>query len=180
MRPPRGFSTGTVSSSPCTAYGGSNLCGASDTAVAAQDLRCAGGELNIDECTWSAPGSACTSHELDSVVYCSSGPSIVEGSARLLSDDGAPSLDGNGLPEVYVAGAWSPLCNINAAAASVLCKSMGFSGRGTVTGVGRARSPPNVGSLECQGNEASVMSCFFEVGGDVYCALSEASAVSCA
>ena len=41
----QGYDHGPVGSSPCSFYGGSNLCGKLGTAIAMKDLKCSGGEL---------------------------------------------------------------------------------------------------------------------------------------
>ena len=65
-----GYDFGTVSSTPCSNYGGRSVCGAKGSLVAAQNLQCSGEELELSECTWQAPSIACESHDADSVVYC--------------------------------------------------------------------------------------------------------------
>merc|ERR1719226_477132 len=134
-----GYDYGVPSTSACGGYGAANLCGAAGTPVAAQNLACAGGELSITECAWSVPSGAGLSHGEDSVVYCGSATSsTAEGSVRLLSADGAPSLTGDGFAEVFLDGAWSPVCGISSGAASVLCKAAGFTG--IASGTETARS----------------------------------------
>lgn len=68
-----GYGSGVASDSPCGSYGGSDVCGAPGSPVAMQSLTCAGGELAITECEWSAPDAACSSHGSDSVVFCVGG-----------------------------------------------------------------------------------------------------------
>lgn len=150
-----------------------------------EDLACQGGELSIAECKWSAPGPACLAHDADVLVYCGrdADAGALEGSARLLSEDGAPSLTGAGILEVFAAGAWSTVCGVSTGAASVACKAMGFSGAaaaGPAAEKGRGRSAPALGELTCSGSEASVLECSFQLGEDVYCAATEASVVRCA
>merc|ERR1712032_513513 len=130
-----------------------------------------------------APSKACLTHEEDSIVYC--GPSIgtSEGSVRLLSAEGAPSLSGHGLVEIFVKEEWSPVCGISQGAQSLLCKALGFAGADSSGGgadVARSSRTPSVGDLDCRGSEASVLDCSFDAGDDVYCAPSEASMVHCA
>merc|ERR1740121_1870903 len=50
-----GYDYGVPSLSPCSTYGGANLCGASGSAIAWADLTCSGDELTVAECTWSTP-----------------------------------------------------------------------------------------------------------------------------
>ena len=60
-----GFDFGTVSSSPCGAYGGSDVCGAAGSPVALGSLTCRGGELDwVSECSWEPAQGA--SHADDS------------------------------------------------------------------------------------------------------------------
>ena len=160
------------------------MCGAAGSPVAMKDLQCAGGEFSIDECTWSAPDAACAAHELDSVVFCGKTDALTgEGTARLLSSDGAPSLSGAGLLQIYHDGVWTPVCGLTPGAASVACKTMGFAGA-SVSGAAAQSSTnaeiPLLGNLHCDGSESSVTDCSFEQGDDVYCAPSEAAVVSCA
>ena len=94
-----GYKGGVVSSTPCSFYGGANVCGAAASPVAMADLKCIGTEWSLQDCEWSAPDATCATHEQDTVVYCmtSSGAGKVpEGTVRLLAHDGAPSLDGVG------------------------------------------------------------------------------------
>merc|ERR1711997_122805 len=96
------------------------------------------------------------------------------GSARLLSVDGALSLSGDGIVEVFLHEAWSPVCRISSGAASVLCRALGFPGTTTAVGTAQGTMAPVVGDMSCSGSEASVLECSFESGEDVYCAPSEA------
>ena len=176
-----GYEYGVPSLSPCSSYGAANLCGASGTKVAMSDLTCTGDELTLTECTWSAPSDGCLSHEADSIVFCGSSAGTSEGSVRLLSAEGAPSLTGQGALEVFLNEAWSPVCGISPGAQALACKALGFAGADSSGGsVGAAGSRiPRVGSLECGGSEASLLDCSFEANDDVYCAASEASTISC-
>merc|ERR1719191_349745 len=47
-----GFLDGVASTTPCSAYGGSNVCGASGSAVAMKALKCTGVEAMVQECAW--------------------------------------------------------------------------------------------------------------------------------
>jgi hypothetical protein len=178
-----GYDWGSISPSACSTYGAANLCGEAGTAVAAQDLRCTGGELSVAECAWSPPAGRCLEHNLDTVVYCGSGPGgPAEGAVRLLSD-GAPSLTTSGLVEVFMGGLWSPVCGMNPGAVAVACKSMGSAGAAATHAsaeTAHATNLPQIGGLSCKGTEESVLDCSYEAGEDVYCAASEASSVSCA
>ena len=78
------------------------------------DLTCSGSEWSLEECSWSAPDDVCMGHGQDTIVYCSKNEvsgSIAKGAVRLISEDGSPSIDGKGRPEVHLDGAWSPICN---------------------------------------------------------------------
>ena len=97
--------------------------------VGLANLVCDGGELDIQDCSFTAPDAACLDHSLDSIVYCgleghSSNPP--EGTSRILSFDGSPSIDGVGRLEMFSAGGWSPVCTsgFTSGAANVACKSM--------------------------------------------------------
>ena len=175
-----GYEYGVPAMSPCGSYGAANLCGAIGSPVVMQDLACTGGEMSITECSWLTPSSV--AHDQDSVVYCgSSSTGIAEGSVRLLSSEGAPSLSAFGLLEIFLSGSWSPVCGVSSGAESLVCKALGFAG--TASGeveAGRSSSAPRIGGLTCSGTESSVLDCSFESGDDVYCAPSEASAIHCA
>jgi len=174
-----GYEYGVLAMSPCGAYGAANLCGAIDSPVAMQDLVCSGGEMSVTECSWVTPSNAV--HDQDSVIYCGSSTGTVEGSVRLLSTDGAPSLSADGIVEIFLSGSWSPVCGISSGAESLVCKALGF--MGTASGAvesGHGFSAPRIGGLTCSGTEGSVLECSFESGDDVYCAPSEASIVHCA
>ena len=150
-------------------------------------LTCSGSEWSLEECSWTAPDEACLSHAGDAVVYCSSaGASVPQGAVRLISSDGSPSINGAGRPEVYVNGAWRPICSsgISSGASAVICKSMGFSG--AVGAAAKCSTPdacgdaaPGVSELACSGQESGVLTCPHEAGDDVFCAPSESVVVSC-
>ena len=149
-------------------------------------LACTGSELSVSECRWSAPGQACLGHTLDSVVFCgeASRSSTPEGAVRLLSSEGAPSLTGAGVLEIYIGSAWSPVCGITPGAAAVACKLMGFTSTAATPGgvllAGSVAREPRVGDLDCGGSESSILGCSFQEGDDVFCAPAEAAVVQCA
>lgn len=156
--------------------------------MAAKDLRCSGGELDIVQCAWEDPTAGCEEHGLDSVVYCGvAGARLPEGSVRLVADDGAPSIDGVGRMEMFWKGAWEPVCKDNFAAGAVACKQMGFSGFLDSFSCGAAggknycaATAPRISEVACRGGEDDVASCAFEAGEDVFCAPSEGVALRCA
>merc|ERR1711924_327452 len=97
------------------------------------NLKCAGSEWSVEECSWSTPDGACAGHAQDTVVYCTKvgkGGSPSEGAVRLIAADGSPSIDGKGRPEIFMESTWVPICSSGASSgtAAVICKSMGFSG----------------------------------------------------
>jgi len=182
-----GYARGSISSSPCRFYGGADLCGASGSPVAMADLRCSGSEWGVEECTWAIPDEACLSHSQDTIVYCatSQGAGTPQGAVRLLAADGSPSISGAGRPEVFVDGAWLPICSTGASAgaANVICKSMGFSGAGgssKCSGHDCGSTEPGIGELACSGTELGPLACPHEAGDDVFCAPSESLVVTCA
>ena len=108
------------------------------------------------------------------------------GSLRLLSEGGAPSIDGVGRLEVFLSGAWAPVCSegFTDGAAAVACKSMGFTGaepaRGGCVNAGLCGvNTPHLSNVECVGSESSLLSCPHIEGGDVYCAPEESVVVRC-
>ena len=125
-----GYDFGSVGSA-CGSYGGSSLCGDAGVPIAMKDLTCEGGEMKVQDCSYAPPDSTCSDHSLDSVVYCgTTGKSgnIEDGTLRIMSHDGSPSIDGEGRLEMFKAGSWAPICSITAGAEMVACKSMGFAG----------------------------------------------------
>ena len=180
----QGYDYGVPSLSPCSTYGAANLCGASGTKVAMASVACTGDELTLTECAWSVPSEACLTHEADSIVYCgSSSTGFSEGSVRLLSAEGAPSLTGQGALEMLVNEEWSPVCGISPGAQSLACKALGFAGAADSSAgsmeIAGGSHIPRVGKLDCKGSETSLLDCSFEAGDDVYCAPAEASTISC-
>ena len=165
-------------------WGGSDWCGVAGNPVAMKGLACTGGELSVMDCKWSLPDVACANHVADSLVYCGNakGADVVpEGSARIISYDGAPSFDGTGRLEVFQAGAWAPVCRdgFSAGSASVACASMGYEGvvaakaqacRGAQGQDFCGDVSPRLSSVACVGNEAGLLACPHEEGGDVFCA----------
>merc|ERR1712113_859690 len=166
-----GYDFGTVSTSSCGNYGG---------------------ELDIQECSFSAPDASCLEHGSDSVVFCGSSGggagSIQDGAMRLLAADGSPSIDGTGRLEIYVGGAWGSVCfsGFTAGAANVACKAMGFSGAqssdgaspcGRVGGCGSAA--PQIGEVACAGQEVDFLSCPHAGVDDVFCAPEESVWLRC-
>jgi hypothetical protein len=144
----------------------------------------------LEECSWSAPDDVCMGHGQDTIVYCSKNEvsgSIAKGAVRLISEDGSPSIDGKGRPEVHLDGAWSPICNSGTTpgAQTVICKAMGFSGAGAggvakCAGKGCGNTAPGFSELACSGSERNVLECPHQVGEDVFCAPSESIVVTCA
>jgi hypothetical protein len=157
-------------------------------AEAMADLTCTGAEWSIEECSWAAPDEACSAHSQDTVVYCAkSDAAVPQGAARLIAADGSPSIDGKGRPEIFMEGAWVPICSsgVGPGAAAVICKSMGFSGAGAggasaCSGGLCGDAAPGLSELACTGSESDVLSCPHEAGDDVFCAPSESVVVTCA
>merc|ERR1712032_407087 len=179
---------------PCGQYGGSNVCGAQGSPIAMKDLVCLGGELDVEECTWITPDTACAEHALDSIVYCASADgsdTLQDGALRLISSDGSPSVDGEGRLEMFVSQEWAPVCNEGFTEGSevVACKQMGFSGAGAPQARPSCRTfhgqnacgmeEPRVSKLACSGEEDNVLSCPFESDEDVFCAAEESVIVRC-
>lgn len=189
-----GFDYGTLGTSPCSTYGGSDLCGSPNIPVAMANLVCEGGELDIQECSFSKPSASCLGHERDSIVYCGgeSSGGFTDGTLRLLSFDGSPSIDGVGRLEIFHGGAWGPVCSsgFTAGAAAVACKAMGFSGAdqsstglacGNVGGKNYcSAAAPQLSEVSCSGQEVDLMACPHEDSDDVFCAPEESVVLRCA
>ena len=150
------------------------------------DLKCSGSEWSVDECSWSAPDASCQAHARDTVVFCShtGEATTAQGTVRLLAGDGSPSIDGKGRPEIFMEGAWAPICSsgVSAGAAGVICKSMGFSGSTSSSkcnGDGCGNAAPGVSELACTGAESEPLACPHQAGDDVFCAASESLVVAC-
>ena len=154
-------------------------------------LTCAGGELDIQDCSFSAPDAACLEHAGDSVVFCGSSGgagSIQNGAVRLLGADGSPSIDGSGRLEIYLAGAWGPVCfsGFTAGAANVACKAMGFAGAQSSDGASPCRRvggcgsvAPQIGEVACAGQEADLLTCPHAGVDEVFCAPEESVLLRC-
>ena len=188
-----GYDFGSVGTSSCEMYGGSNVCGIAGSPVAMASLSCSGGELDIQDCSYSIPDAGCASHAGDAIVFCGSkgGAGFVEsGALRLLDTDGAPSIDGVGRLEVFNTNAWVPVCysGFNAAAATVACKAMGFTGA-AVDGVARCRRgdggglcglvAPQISEVACAGQEVDLLSCPHVGADEVFCAPEESVVLRC-
>ena len=81
-----GYAAGAASTSPCSSYGGSNVCGSAGSSVAMKNVKCNGGEAAIQECPWADPDAECASHLSDSVVFCTNhkpDEAVAEGTLRL-------------------------------------------------------------------------------------------------
>jgi len=188
-----GYDFGSVSTSPCGNYGGANLCGAINSAVAMSDLKCEGGELDIHECAFTSPDATCLSHDYDSIVFCGFEDTVrfQEGSVRLLSYDGSPSIDGVGRLEVFHASSWGPVCTsgFTLGAANVACKAMGFDGAhssGDPFSCGDYAGKnfcgilaPQLSELACSGQEDALLSCPYDDLDDVFCASEESVLLRC-
>ena len=190
-----GFDFGSVSTSPCGSYGGVDSCGASGMPVGVANLVCDGGELDFQDCSFTAPDAACLDHALDSIVYCGRegySSDAPEGTSRILSFDGSPSIDGVGRLEMFAAGGWSPICTsgFTSGAANVACKSMGFAGAqtsaehsscGNVGGNNYCgATEPRISAMACSGEESDLSACPYESSDDVFCAPEESVVLSCA
>lgn len=188
-----GFDYGTLSSSGCSGYGGADHCGDATTPIAMKNLRCQGGEMDVQECAWEQPDASC-GHASDAIVYCGRTGATgapPEGSTRLLSHDGAPSIDGTGRLEVFRGGAWTAVCRagFSSGAAAVACKAMGFAGVkpapgsnacGTYHGANFCGAEPaRISELACVGQEAGLLACPFKADDDVYCAAEENTVIAC-
>jgi len=188
-----GYSRGMVASRPCASYGGSNLCGATGSPVAMMNLTCVGGEMDIRDCTWTSPIGDCLTHALDTVLFCAVDASAAvpdDGALRLISYDGAPSIDAVGRLEIYDGGAWGSVCSegFSAGSAAVACKQMGFVGSAT-PGSSQCSSYAELGycsegavavsHVSCTGAEQRISECGFEAGADVFCAPNEAIVLAC-
>ena len=187
-----GFEFGSVSSTPCSFYGGSNICGAPGSPVALKSLSCAGSEMNVGDCNFEAADAGCADHALDSVVHCgmmNSSP-FTDGAVRLVDGSGAPALalgsQTSGRLEVYLAGSrtWAPIskAGFHTGAATVACKWMGFSGQASFEackGVECGSIPPHLSELACSGSEANLLECGHAALDDVFCAPEESVIVAC-
>lgn len=157
------------------------------------DLRCSGSEWSIEECSWASPDDACMTHREDTIIYCAKSEAMAsapQGAVRLISQDGAPSIDGKGRPEILMGEAWVPICSsgLSSGSTSVICKSMGFSGAGAAdtSSCGNFHGEnycgdvaPGLSELSCSGSESEVLACPHEAGEDVFCAPSESVVVAC-
>ena len=107
---------------------------------------------------------------------------------RLIDGDGAPSIDGIGRLDIVYSGTWAPVCSsgFTSGAATVACKTMGFSGAEFSAEVLNCKSAklcggsaPHVSSVSCAGSSASLLDCKHESGKYVYCAPEETVVIKC-
>ena len=188
-----GYDFGSLGSSACNRYGGNDLCGAPGSSVAMADLTCSGGELDIQDCSYTSPSTSCLGHELDAIVFCgmNSRGGDDEGVTRILDAAGAPSLDGVGRLEIFRNGAWGPVCRsgFTVGAASVACKAMGYSGTASSETNLDCRDAlehnlcggvePRISDVSCSGQEASIVECPHEEDDNVFCAPEESVVIHC-
>ena len=177
-----GYEFGSVATSTCSSYGGSDLCGSPEAHVAMANLDCSGGELDIQECSYTEPNATCLDHMRDSIIFCSDGKDagqFAEGTLRLLGVEGAPSISGAGRLEVFSAGKWAPVCRtgFSKGAATVACKGMGFAGANHSDDVDACRLfrsenycgeiIPRLSEFTCVGDEGNLMDCPHAESDDV-------------
>ena len=187
-----GYDFGSVASSPCGSYGGSDLCGSAGSRVAMANVVCEGGELDLEECSYSEPDGSCMDHSQDSIVYCGgTDDAAADGALRLLDADGAPSMDGVGRLEILRKGVWSPVCHsgFTTGAASVACQSMGYTGVDSANGAKRCSDyvgqnncgnvAPQLSEVSCSGQEADLLTCPHEESDEVFCAPQESTILHC-
>lgn len=188
----QGYDHGSVGSSPCSSYGGTNLCGKLGSPIVMKDLQCGGGELELSGCKWTAADEGCSSHAMDAVVFCTVATRTgvyADGTLRLMSHDGSPSIDGAGRLDMFRAGVWGSVCSegFTPGSAAVACKQMGFTSGQLLAGATRCiangknycANPPHVAEVSCSGRELEITSCPFEQGEDVFCSASEAVILDC-
>jgi len=188
-----GYDFGSLGSSACDRYGGNNLCGVPGSIVAMADLTCSGGELDIEECSYTSPSTSCLGHELDAIVFCGLNfrNGVDEGASRLIDADGAPSVDGIGRLEIFHEGAWGPVCRsgFTGGAANVACKAMGYAGAAALENKLSCRDvskrnycgdlAASLGEVSCSGQEANILECSHEKDDNVYCAPEESVVIHC-
>ena len=189
-----GYEFGSVATSPCGTYGGSDMCGSAGSRVAMASLACKGGELDIEECSSSEPDETCLDHSQDSIVYCGVGDNsggFAEGTVRLLGSDNAPSIDGAGRLEIFRNGAWGPVCSsgFTVGAAAVACKAMGFAGVDPSNGVMPCANyrgenfcgnvAPHISEVACGGQETDLLACPHEESDATFCASTESFVLHC-
>jgi len=189
----QGYDHGSVGSSPCSSYGGTNLCGKLGSTIAMKDLRCGGGELELSGCKWTAADESCSSHDMDAVVFCTVTTRTgvyADGTLRLVSHDGSPSINGAGRLDMFRAGVWGSVCSegFTPGSAVVACKQMGFTSGQLLPGATRCvangkyfcANPPHVAEVSCAGRELDITSCPFQEGEAVFCSAREAVILDCA
>lgn len=179
-----GFDFGTVAATPCSSYGGENVCGTAGSTVAMKAPKCAGDEAALQECPWEDPDAECMSHLSDSVVYCSNKASrdyTPEGTLRLVDHIGAPSITGAGRLEVYQDG-WASVCSDGWTEGSeeVACRAMGYSGVARSMVGESCRSvdghdvcghvAPALSKVACSGSEYGLLGCAHDSKESVFCA----------
>jgi len=189
-----GYAFGASSTSPCSSYGGSNVCGSAGASVAMKAAKCNGNEATLQECPWEDPDEECASHLSDSVVFCTNHESadiITKGTLRSIGSSGAPSLNGVGRIEIFQDGQWGPVCSDGWTSGSetVACRSMGYSGVartmvgstcGDVDGADMCgTSLPLTSNVACSSSESGLLDCQHQGSSDVYCSSRNSVVVSC-
>uniref|UniRef100_H3AH32 Neurotrypsin n=1 Tax=Latimeria chalumnae TaxID=7897 RepID=H3AH32_LATCH len=103
-----------------------------------------------------------------------------QGSVRL--QGGRSKLDGT--VEVYWNGVWGTICSENwdSDDAAVICRQLGYSGKGTARRVPFLRhglAPVHWGNIHCRGEEGSILQCQKDVKLGGTCHQKEVAAVTC-
>ena len=151
-----------------------------------------GWEDGCARCKWTASDESCSGHEMDAVVSCTVATRTgvyADGTLRLVSHDGSPSINGAGRLDMFRAGVWGSVCSegFTPGSAAVACKQMGFTSGQLLAGATRCigngkyfcATPPHVAGVSCSGSELEITSCPFEQGEDVFCSASEAVILDC-
>ena len=93
-------------------------------------------------CKWTAVDESCSGHEMDAVVFCTVATCAgvyADGTLRLVSHDGNPSINGASMLDMLRAGVWGSMCSegFTSGSAAVACKQMGFASGQLLAGATR-------------------------------------------
>ena len=139
------------------------------------DVACSGSDSNIYDCSHRGWGSSDCTHGNDASVECSYGSSVVR-----LADGG----NNYGRVETYENGQWGTVCDDSwdMNDANVVCRQLGFSGATSApkyAAYGQGSGPILRDHIDCQGSEASLLSCPADQVTPGHCNLSEDSSAVC-
>uniref|UniRef100_A0A8C1VT71 Neurotrypsin n=1 Tax=Cyprinus carpio TaxID=7962 RepID=A0A8C1VT71_CYPCA len=140
-------------------------------------VHCTGNELSLEECPHAPWDQHNCDHMEDAGVSCNP---FTDGVLRLVGGDSP----WEGRLEVYHAGEWGTVCddNWNGRHAQVVCRQLGYRGRGEVAPDGMYGEGTGLILLDevtCEGGESSLLDCAHGQWGQHDCSHSEDVGIRC-